>query len=119
MEAGAKPMTETIPPQTRIPLPLDEIAALCRKYDVTELSVFGSVLRDDFGPDSDVDFLVTYAPDAELGPWLSRFFELQEALSVLVGRPVDLIERASVDQSENYIRRASILRSAEGIYAGR
>ena len=103
--------------KTAIPLPLDRIIEVCRKYDVTELSVFGSVLGEDFRPDSDVDFLVTFRPDADLGPWMCRFFDLQDELAALTGRPVDLVERPAVEKSRNPIRKRSILASAEVLYA--
>lgn len=103
--------------KTAIPLPLDRIREVCRRYDVTELSVFGSVLGDDFGPDSDVDLLVTFRPEADLGPWMSRFFELQAELSALAGRAVDLVERPAVESSRNPIRKRHILGSAEVLYA--
>jgi predicted nucleotidyltransferase len=101
----------------RIALPLDDIAALCRKYEVVELSIFGSALRDDFTAGSDVDILVTYNPDADLGPWMSRFFDLRDELAELLGRPVDLIERAAVEQSRNPFRRPNILNAARVVYA--
>ena len=59
---------------TRIPLPYEPIAELCRRYGVERLDVFGSVLRDDFRPDSDVDFLVVFR-DNDFGPWGSKFQE--------------------------------------------
>lgn len=96
-------------------LPMDRIAEACRTYGVRELAVFGSFLRDDFRPDSDIDFLVTFR-DADRGPWGSRLIQLQDELSALTGRPTDLVEREGVERSPNYIRRAHILRSAETIY---
>jgi len=71
---------------------LDEIQALCREYGVARLEVFGSAATGEFDPSrSDVDFLVDYTSDADLGPWLKRFTELQERLEALLGRPVDLV----------------------------
>lgn len=102
-------------PELRIDLPPDAIEDLCRKYDVSELSVFGSVLRDDFRADSDVDFLVRFS-DNDAGPWACKFQELAEALSSLLGRKVDVVDRAAVEQSENYLRRAHILNSARPVY---
>jgi len=102
---------------TAMELPADKIREICARFDVVELSVFGSVLRDDFGPESDVDFLVTFRPGADLGPWMDRFFDLQEELSVLVGRKVDLVERPAVEQSRNPFRKRQILGSAEVLYA--
>ena len=101
--------------QLRIELPLERIAEICQEFGVTELSVFGSALRDDFRSDSDVDFLVVFdSPD--LGPWMSRLSELQAELSSLLRRPVDVALRSGVEQSENYIRRRHILRSAQAVY---
>jgi predicted nucleotidyltransferase len=98
-----------------IELPLAEIAELCLKYDVEELAVFGSALRDDFRSDSDVDFLVVFKNN-DAGPWMCKFTELQDELSRLLGRPVDVIDKRGVEQSENYIRRKHILSSARTVY---
>lgn len=102
-----------------LPLPIERIGQICRRYDVTELSVFGSVLRDDFSADSDVDLLVTFRSGVNLGPWMSHFFDLQEELASLLRRPVDLVPRQDVERSENYIRRQNILQTAEPIFVDR
>lgn len=99
----------------RIALPLDAIESLCRKYGVEELCVFGSVLSDDFHPDSDVDLLVRFKND-DLGPWMSKLTDLSDELSALLGREVDVVERGGIEQSPNYLRRERILRSARVIY---
>ena len=99
-------------------LPAEVIADVCRKHDVEELSIFGSVLRDDFGSHSDVDFLVVFK-DNDAGPWLSKFMDLEEELSRVLGRRVDLVDKRGVEQSENYIRRRHILSSARVIYVAR
>ncbi len=71
---------------------LDAIRALCREYDVVRLDLFGSAATGDFVPGrSDIDFLVEYAPDADLGPWIGRYFDLRDRLSELLGHPVDLV----------------------------
>ncbi len=71
---------------------LEAIRALAREYGVARLEVFGSAVTDAFDPDhSDADFLVEYPPDYEFGPWLTRYFELQERLAALLGCPVDLV----------------------------
>lgn len=71
---------------------LEAIRALCREYDVARLDLFGSAATGEFEPGrSDIDFLVEYAPDADLGPWIGRYFELRDRLSELLGHPVDLI----------------------------
>ena len=98
-----------------IGLPVDSIAAACRKYDVAELSVFGSILRDDFGPDSDVDFLVVFRND-DYGPWMGKLTDLEDELSSLLGRKVELVSKRGIEQSDNYIRRRHILSSARPIY---
>jgi uncharacterized protein len=71
----------------RIDIPKDRIAAFCRQNRIRRLALFGSVLRDDFGPDSDVDVLVEFEPDTHLG---LRFFALERELGVMLGRKVDL-----------------------------
>ena len=92
----------------------DKIAEFCRRWKITEFALFGSVLRDDFRPDSDIDVLVTFAPGAS---W--RFYDLisiREELESLFGRPIDLVEKRLVERSENYIRRKHILNHLETIY---
>lgn len=69
---------------------LEAIRALCREFDVVRLEVFGSAATGEFDPErSDVDFLVEYAPETGLGPWMKRYFDLRERLETLLGRPVD------------------------------
>lgn len=108
-------MILTHPAELRLRLPLEKIAELCRKYQVQELAVFGSALRDDFRPDSDIDFLVTFKNN-DAGPWASKFEDLKHDLSLLVGREVDVASRLSVESTENYLRRRHILNSAQTIY---
>ena len=96
-------------------IPRNRIAAFCRTWRVAELALFGSVLRDDFTGDSDVDVLVCFEPGASVG--MFDLVRMEEQLQELLGRRVDLIERRSVERSENYIRRKSILESAEVVYA--
>lgn len=102
-------------PEAKVELPYGAIEELCRKYGVQELSVFGSVLRDDFRADSDVDFLVVFR-DNDAGPWLGKFTDLEDELGQLLHRRIDVIDKRGVEQSENYIRRRNILRSARTIY---
>src|SRR5688572_3926195 len=71
---------------------LEAIRALCREFDVVRLEVFGSAAIDAFDPDrSDVDFLVEYAPETDLGPWMKRYFDLKERLEETLHRSVDLV----------------------------
>lgn len=88
-----------------------------RKWKVRELSVFGSILRDDFRPDSDVDLLIDFDPEAE---WdLFDHLAMEEELTEIVGRHVDLLTRYSVESSENPYYRRQILSTAEPISAER
>jgi len=99
----------------RVALPRAEFVALCRKYHVKELAVFGSALGDDFRPNSDVDFLVEFEND-DAGPWMSRLTGLHEDLVKLLGRDVDVIERKAVEKSRNPFRRKAILRGMKLLY---
>lgn len=99
---------------TRVPFPKEQIAAFCRKWKITELALFGSVLREDFRPDSDVDVLVTFAPGADWG--IDELLDMKEQLESLFGRRVDLVEKRLVEQSPNYIRRRQILSNLERLY---
>ncbi len=99
----------------RISLQSDRIAAFCERWQVTELALFGSVLRDDFGPDSDIDLLVAFAKEARHS--LFDMVRMEEELREIFGREVDLVERAGIERSRNYLRRKAILESAETIYA--
>ena len=92
-------------------LPLEGIGALCRKYRVRELSIFGSALRDDFRPDSDIDLLVEFEPDAHIG--LIAYAGLQEELSELLQRPVDLVSKKGLKP----LIRQPVLDSAQVLYA--
>ena len=94
-----------------IDIPMDRIAEFCRKWKVSEFSLFGSVLRDDFRPDSDVDVLVQFDPEA---PWsLFELVDMTDELVAIFGRKVDLVEK---DAIRNPFRRHSILTSHEVLY---
>ncbi len=73
---------------SKIDVPTDEIAALCRRHHIKKLAFFGSVLRKDFGPESDVDVLVEFEPGQTPG---LGFIGIQDGLSELLGRQVDLV----------------------------
>jgi predicted nucleotidyltransferase len=97
-----------------IEIPEGKLADFCRRWKISELALYGSVLRDDFRPDSDVDVLVTFEDGAR---WtLFDFVNMEDELKALFGREVDLSERRAVEKSENYIRRRSILESARTVY---
>ena len=96
-------------------IPQEKIEAFCRKWKICEMALFGSVLREDFREDSDVDCLVTFGSDAD---WdLLDVIRAEEELAELLGRPVDLVQRSTVEKSENWIRRNHILKTARTIYA--
>jgi hypothetical protein len=101
----------------RIEVSKDKVQDFCRKWKVTELALFGSVLREDFGSNSDVDVLVSFEPAAHWS--LMDMVEMQDELEKVVGRKVDLVERRAIERSENYIRRRHILASAEPFYVAR
>jgi len=90
----------------------ERIAEFCRRWKVVEFALFGSAVRDDFGPHSDVDVLVTFTPDA---PWsLFELVEMQDELKDMFGRDVDLVEEEAL---KNPFRRRAILREKRVIYA--
>jgi hypothetical protein len=95
-------------------LPADQLAALCQRWKVSRLAVFGSVLRADFRPDSDVDFLATFAPDSHWS--LLDLAGMQCELEDLVGRRVDLVDHTALDHSCRERRRRAILASAVPVY---
>jgi len=97
----------------RIPIDRDRVADFCRRWRIREFSLFGSVLRDDFRPDSDVDILVTFDPDA---PWtLWDHMDLQDELSDWLGRKVDLVSKRAL---KNPFRRREILTTRKIIHGG-
>jgi predicted nucleotidyltransferase/uncharacterized protein with HEPN domain len=90
------------------------VAAFCRKWQIAALHLYGSVLRDDFRPDSDVDVLVTFAPEVHWS--FGKHMDMEEELGGILGRKVDLVPRDSVEKSENYIRRRRILSTLSPLY---
>ena len=98
----------------QVSVPGDAIAAFCQEHGIKRLAIFGSALREDFGPESDIDVLVDFEPDRI--PGLLGIAGMELELSEVLGRDVDLVTRAAVQGSRNYIRRRSILESAEVVY---
>ncbi|HEU4885978.1 MAG TPA: nucleotidyltransferase family protein [Longimicrobium sp.] len=78
----------------RIPVRQEQIAAFCRKWQICEFTLFGSVLRDDFRENSDVDVMVEFDPSSR--HTLFEFFDMQEELKRMFGRPVDLVQKSAV-----------------------
>ena len=100
---------------TAIELPMEKIAEFCDRWQITEFALFGSVLRDDFRPDSDIDVLLTFSPTAKRG--LTETLQMRDELQAIFDRKVDLIVKAAIERSENWLRRKNILESAQTIYA--
>ncbi|MCY3874980.1 MAG: nucleotidyltransferase family protein [Rhodobacteraceae bacterium] len=99
----------------RITVPSDKLAAFCERWQIVELAIFGSTLRDDFGPESDIDLLVSFREDARHS--LFDMVRMERELETIFGRDVDLVERADIERSRNYLRRKAILEASETIYA--
>jgi predicted nucleotidyltransferase len=99
-------------PHLRIAIPEPEVEAVCRSWQVRELAIFGSALRPDFSPRSDIDLLVSFEASA---PWsLLDIVKMKARLEEIFGRPVDLVERKAL---RNPFRRSEILKTAQVIYA--
>lgn len=98
----------------RIDIPSDEIGTFCQRWQITRLALFGSVLRDDFGPDSDIDVLVKF--DERARPTLFDLSRMEAELKAILGREVDLVSQRGIERSRNYLRRKAILESAELVY---
>jgi len=101
--------------EPRIPIDYEKIKTFCEKWKITEFSLFGSVLTDDFRPDSDVDVMVTFAEDAH---WtLLHIVEMEDELKAIFARDVHLVTRKSVVSDPNYLMRRSILANTRSLYA--
>lgn len=93
------------------------IFEFCQRWQIIEFAVFGSVIRSDFRPDSDIDVLVTFAPEAKRG--LTETLQMQDELKAMFHRDVDFIVKIALEKSQNWLRRQTILDSAQVIYATR
>ena len=111
------PQIESSMIQQRLNLSSAQINQFCRENQIQELAIFGSVLREDFNPDSDLDFLVVFDPKRKLS--LMDLVGIQYQLEYLTGRNVDLIEKRSILNSHNWIRRQNIFSTAQIIYESR
>jgi uncharacterized protein len=98
----------------KIKVPKGKIAEFCKRWNVSEFAIFGSALRADFRPDSDVDVLVSFNPQAHIT--LFDMVHMQDELKAIFGRDVDLISKRGVENSRNYLRRKTILDSAQVIH---
>ncbi|HDK81313.1 MAG TPA: nucleotidyltransferase [Nitrospirae bacterium] len=98
-----------------IEMPKEKIAEFCKKWKVREFAIFGSALRSDFRPDSDVDIIVDFEPGARIS--LFDLVSMSDELRVIFQRKVDLLTLRGVEQSRNYIRRKEILSSMQVVHA--
>ncbi len=100
---------------SNIRLPMDAIRAYCQKWGIFEFALFGSILRDDFDDESDIDVLVQFREGVRYN--LSDLIQMGNELETIFGRDVDLIDKQAIASSRNYLRRKIILDSAQVIYA--
>ncbi|NES23485.1 MAG: DNA polymerase subunit beta [Symploca sp. SIO3E6] len=109
-------LSNTIPLRPDLHIDHYQLSELCDRWQIVELALFGSVLRDDFHPDSDIDLLVQFADTAKI-----TFFDLdtiEKQLSPLFSnRPIDLVTRNAIENSHNPIRRQNILSHTHIIYS--
>jgi hypothetical protein len=96
-------------------LELKDFALFCKRWKIREFAVFGSILRDDFKPESDVDILVTFGQNAEWG--LFDHVQIRNELESMLNRKVDLVTRRALEQTQNQISRDRILNSAKVIFS--
>lgn len=116
--ANAKMLIRLTPQlQTRLGLSSQELIAFCQKWGVIHLSLFGSILRDDFQDDSDIDILLSFASNRRQG--LLTLAKIKHELEALLNRPVDIVLKDSIITSENWIRKQEILSTAQTIYEQR
>lgn len=103
--------------QCNIQLPQQELAQFCQQWKIAEFYLFGSVLREDFRSDSDIDVMVSFEENA---PWgLLEFVRMKRELQTLLGREVDLVTKNSIEESHNWIRRQEILDTVQRVYVTR
>lgn len=100
--------------EPRIPIDREKIAEFCQKHGIIEFSLFGSVLRDDFGPDSDVDVMISLSPQTRFG--LIKYGRLIYDLRQLIGRDVDVVLRKEIEASSNRFRKRDVLSNHRTIY---
>jgi uncharacterized protein len=93
-------------------IPRKKITEFCQRWKVAEFSLFGSILREDFRPGSDVDVLVTFSPEAHIS--LFDLVQMKLELEKIFHRPVDVVEKEAL---ENPFRKREILRTAQVVYA--
>lgn len=100
--------------QQRLGVPLSRLAQFCQERQISQLSVFGSILRDDFTDESDIDLLVKFEIEAKIS--LFKLIQLENELKEILRRNVDLVPQKAIENNHNWIRRSNILDGAEVIY---
>jgi predicted nucleotidyltransferase len=103
--------------ELKLKIPKAKLIEFCNRWNVSELALFGSALRPDFGRDSDVDVLVSFAPQAHVT--LFDMAQMQNELKDIFKRDVDLVSKRGLEHSRNYLRRKQILGSAQVIHVAR
>lgn len=103
--------------EKRLGLPLAKMIAFCQHWQISELAAFGSILREDFQADSDIDLLIQFAPQAPQG--LLTLAKIKHELEACSNRKIDIATKESVENSSNPFRRGEILNTAQVIYAQR
>ncbi|RFP59876.1 MAG: DNA polymerase subunit beta [Limnothrix sp. CACIAM 69d] len=101
-------------PTNRLAITEEKLIEVCRQWNIAELALFGSVLREDFRENSDIDLLISFAPDAPQG--LLTLVRIKHQLEDLLDRPVDLVIKEAIQEGSNWIRRQEILSTAVIIY---
>jgi uncharacterized protein len=106
-----------LPMMLQISLPLDAIKQFCDRWRIAEFALFGSVLRDDFNDDSDIDVMIEFERESHYS--LFDLVVMEDELKVIFNRDVDLVTRKGITNSRNYLRRENMLNSAKTIYESR
>jgi len=101
-------------PTNRLAIPEEKLIEVCRQWKIAELALFGSILREDFQETSDIDLLISFAPDAPQG--LLTLVRIKHQLEELLDRNVDLVVKEAIQEGDNWIRRQEILNTAVTIY---
>jgi uncharacterized protein len=96
-------------------MPAEKMAEFCKRWKIGELALFGSVLHEEFRPDSDVDVLVSFTSDADWG--LLDHVQIQQELESILLHKVDLVTKRAIERCRNQIRRKEILGTAKTIFS--
>lgn len=100
--------------EERLGVSFQVLHEFCQQHKINELSVFGSILRENFNPNSDIDLLVKFDSDAHIS--LIDMIKIENEFNILLKRNIDLVSKKAIENSKNWIRRQNILDSAEIIY---